>query len=392
MSERQDRSRRISQRARSIEPFLAMEVFERAAALERSGKSIVHLEVGEPDFDTPEVVREAALRALREGHTHYTHSLGRPELREAIVAWYGKHYGVTVSPERVVVTMGSSAAMLLVCAALLEPGNAVIMTNPHYACYPKFVTTFGGKPLTLPVSEAHDFHYGPDQLPPHLEKAAAVILNSPANPTGTLMSGDRMADLAETISDRAVVISDEIYHGLVYEGRAHSILEYDRQAVVINGFSKLFAMTGWRLGYAILPEFLVRPVQKLQQNLFISPADFVQIAAVAALTLAGEDVRKMCNGYNRRRKCLLTWLEEAGLEVPVRPSGAFYVFVKVVSLTTRVVDWTFRLLEEAGVAVAPGVDFGSGGEGYIRISYANSLEQIEEGIRRMRRFLERTSG
>ena len=392
MAEGRDPSCRISQRALSIGPFLAMEVLERAADLEKSGKSIVHLEVGEPDFDTPEVVREAAFRALREGHTHYTHSLGRPELREAIAAWYGQQYGVTVSPERVVVTMGSSGAMLLICAALLEPGDGVIMTNPHYACYPKFVTAFGGKPLTLPVSEADGFQYRSDQLPPHLDRAAALILNSPANPTGTLMSGDRMADLVHTVSDRAVIISDEIYHGLVYEGRAHSILEYDPQAVVINGFSKLFAMTGWRLGYAILPEFLVRPVQKLQQNLFISPADFVQIAAVAALTQAEEDVRKMWTGYNRRRKSLLRWLEEAGLEVPVRPSGAFYVFVKVLPPTTRVIDWTFRLLEEAGVAVAPGVDFGSGGEGYIRISYANSLDQIEEGIRRMRRFLERTSG
>lgn len=391
MGERQNSPQKISWRARSLEPFLAMEVMERAAALERTGRSIVHLEVGEPDFDTPEVVQEAGIRALREGHTHYTHSLGRPELREAIADWYERHYGVKIVSERVVVTMGSSVALLLVCAALLEKGDGVIMTDPHYACYPKFLTTFGGHSLPVSVSEKAGFQYRPDQLQEPLKKATALILNSPANPTGALMSAQRMADLVDAISGRIIIISDEIYHGLVYEGQAHSILEYEPQAVVINGFSKLFAMTGWRIGYAILPEFLVRPVQKLQQNLFISPPDFVQIAAIAALTSAQEDVRKMWHSYNRRRKHLMKWLSETGLEVPVRPQGAFYVFVKVRPYTKSVMEWTFRLLEEAGVAVAPGVDFGSGGEGYIRISYANSLEQIEEGIHRMRRFLEPAS-
>jgi aspartate/methionine/tyrosine aminotransferase len=213
------------------------------------------------------------------------------------------------------------------------------------------------------------------------------VLNSPANPTGTVTQPERMQQLVELLAGRAVIVSDEIYHGLVYKGRAHSIREYAPDAVVINGFSKLFAMTGWRLGYAVLPEWLVRPVQKLQQNLLISPPDFPQFAAIAALNEAGADVERMRQCYDERRRLVLRRLSEMGLTVLTEPVGAFYVFVNVRHYTDNVHVFAFQILEEAGVAVTPGVDFGPGGEGYIRISYANSLANIDEGMNRLAAFL-----
>jgi aspartate/methionine/tyrosine aminotransferase len=217
------------------------------------------------------------------------------------------------------------------------------------------------------------------------------MINSPANPTGIVTAPDRLEEIVTAVDGRCVIISDEIYHGLVYRDRAHSILEHcpQERAVVINGFSKLFAMTGWRLGYAILPGFLVRPVQKLQQNLFISAPDFAQAAAIAALTEAHQDVEEMRKCYDARRRLVLKRLGEMGLKILVEPTGAFYVFVKVSQYTSDVYKFAFRILEEAGVALTPGVDFGPGGEGYLRISYANSLEQIEEGMNRLERFLDR---
>jgi len=381
----------VSQRAECMPPFLVMEVMERAGELEREGRSIVHLEVGEPDFDTPEVIREAGIRALRDGRTHYTHSLGHPALREAIAAWQHAQYGVEVSPDRIVVTPGSSGAMDLVFAAILDPGSEVLLTDPHYACYPNFICAFGGVPVRLPVQEQDGFQFDSRRVSSSLgPRTRAIMLNSPANPTGIVTGIETMRELAEVSCGKALIVSDEVYHGLVYQGRATSILELcppDR-AVVINGFSKLFAMTGWRLGYAILPGHLVRPVQKLQQNLFICAPDFAQFAAVAALTQAGEDVEKMRRCYDQRRRLLLDRLTQMDLKVLVEPTGAFYVFVNVSKYTDNVYDFAFRILEEASVAVTPGVDFGPGGEGFIRISYANSLENIDEGMNRLQGFLE----
>ena len=377
----------VSRRATQMPPFLVMEVLERAAALQRQGRSIIHLEVGEPDFDTPSVVVDAALRALRDGRTHYTHSLGHPELREAIATWHHTRYGIEVSPDCVAVTMGSSGAMLLVFAALLDPGAEVLLTDPHYACYPNFVSAFDGVPVRTAVREEDGFQFDLEAVEKHLgPRTKALILNSPANPTGTVTHPDRMGQLVELVGEKVVIVSDEIYHGLVYRGRAHSIREYAPQAVVINGFSKLFAMTGWRLGYAILPQWLVRPVQKLQQNLFISPPDFPQFAAIAALQEAEADVERMRRCYDERRRLVLKRLKGMGLNVLTEPVGAFYVFVNVQRYTDNVHELAFQILEEAGVAVTPGVDFGPGGEGYIRISYANSLTNIEEGMDRLKTF------
>ncbi|MCG3129124.1 MAG: Aspartate aminotransferase [Phycisphaerae bacterium] len=369
-------------------PFLAMEVLEQARRLEAAGRSIVHLEVGEPDFPTPAVVQEAGIRALREGHTHYTHSLGHPELRQAIAGWMQQHCGVGVSPDRVIVTLGSSAAMLLAFAALLEPGDEVLMTDPCYACYPNFVSAFGGRSVRIPVSERDAFQYDVDAvLARFTARSRVLLLNSPANPTGTLTTPERMRALIEAAGGRVTIVSDEIYHGLTYAERAHSILEFEPDAVVVNGFSKLFAMTGWRLGYLIVPEWLVRPIQKLQQNLFISAPDFTQFAAVAALQHAAADVEHMRRCYDERRRLVLRRLAEIGLPVLCEPAGAFYAFVNVRRLTDDVLAFSREMLEHAGVAVTPGVDFGPGGAGYVRVSYANSLEQIGIGLHRIAAFV-----
>ena len=378
----------VSETAARMPPFLVMEVLERAAKLERDGRSIIHMEVGEPDFDTPEVIREAGIRALRDGRTHYTHSLGHPELRDAICAWMDRRYGVEVSPQRVVVTMGTSSAILLTCAAILDPGSRVLMTDPCYACYPNFVIACHGESVRLPVREEDGFQYNPETVKKEVKRGArALLLNSPANPTGIVTSGKRLEELVEVTRDRVQIISDEIYHGLTYGSDARSILEFDPEAIVVSGFSKLFAMTGWRLGWAILPEHLVRPVQKLQQNLLISAPDFPQFAGIAALEEAQDDIERMRLCYDERRRLVLKRLRDMNLNVLVEPTGAFYVFFNVSRYTDDVYSFAFQILEEAGVALTPGVDFGPHGQGFLRLSYANSLDNLKEGLNRLELFL-----
>jgi aspartate/methionine/tyrosine aminotransferase len=379
---------KVSRVGAEVPPFLVMDVLDRARALQRQGRSIIHLEVGEPDFDTPEVIREAGIKAIRDGQTHYTHSLGHPELREAIAGWMHRQYGVEVSPERVVVTIGSSGAMLLVFLAMLDPGDRVLMTDPHYACYPNFVRSCQAESVRLPVTEEAGFQYAPDEVAQQIRRGArGLLINSPANPTGIVTSKQRLQELAAVARERVQVVSDEIYHGLTYAEKAHSILEFVPEAVVISGFSKLFAMTGWRLGYAVVPAYLLRPVQKLQQNLFVSPPDFPQFAALAALTRADRDIEHMRQHYDQRRQLVLKRLAQMGLKVLVEPTGAFYVFFNVRHYCSDVQAFAFEILEKVGVALTPGSDFGPHGEGYLRLSYANSLANLEEGLDRLARFL-----
>jgi aspartate/methionine/tyrosine aminotransferase len=387
MSER-DAHEKVSRVGRDTPPFLVMDVLDRAKVLQREGRSVIHLEVGEPDFDTPEVVREAGMRAIRDGRTHYTHSLGHPELREAITDWMQRRYGVTVSPERVIITLGSSGAMVLLFLAMLDPGDRVLMTDPCYACYPNFVRSCHAESVRLPVGEAAGFQFDLAQVEEQVAQGArAILLNSPANPTGIVTSPERLRELADLARGRAQIVSDEIYHGLTYGDPAHSILEFAPDAVVISGFSKLFAMTGWRLGYAIVPEYLLRPMQKLQQNLFVSPSDFPQFAGIAALTRADTDIERMRRCYDERRRLVLRKLQEMGLKILVEPTGAFYVFFNVSRYTDDVLSFAYEILERTGVALTPGVDFGPHGEGFLRLSYANSLENLEEGLDRLARFL-----
>jgi aspartate/methionine/tyrosine aminotransferase len=370
--------------------FIVMDVLERANEMERAGRHIIHLEVGEPDFDTPACVREAACRALEDGHTHYTHSLGMFELREAICEYYLETYNVSVAPDQVIVTSGSSPAIFLVFSALLEKDDEVIISDPHYSCYPNFIKFVQGRPIAIPVYEEDGFQYRPELIKAQINsKTRAIFINSPSNPTGNLLSENRMKEIADLVSapESAHIVSDEIYHGLVYEGKEHSILEFTDRAFVLNGFSKLFAMTGLRLGYVIAPQPFIRPMQKLQQNFFISANAMIQVAGIAALKEAGDDVSRMKAIYNERRRFMIARLKELGFGITVEPTGAFYVFANAKHLADDSYKLAFDILENARVGVAPGIDFGPQGEGYLRFSYANSLENIAEGMDRLQQYL-----
>jgi aspartate/methionine/tyrosine aminotransferase len=377
----------ISKKAQEIPSFIVMDVLEKAQELERMGERVIHMEVGEPDFDTPECVNEACYRAICEGKTHYTHSLGLMELREAISEDYWRRYRVKVSPEQILVASGTSPAMLLLFSALLEPGDEIILSNPYYPCYPNIIRFVGGSPIFVEVNEEEGFQYLPEIIEPKLNRRVkGIIINSPSNPTGNVMDGGRMAKIAEF---SPFIISDEIYHGLVYEGEAHSILEFTDRAFVINGFSKLYAMTGWRLGYVIAPKEFIRPMQKIQQNLFISASSFAQWGALVGLEEAGRDIQRMRETYDRRRRFLIPRLRGLGFGITVEPTGAFYILANAKRFSHDSYHFAFDILKEAKVGVAPGIDFGTNAEGYLRFSYANSLENIEEGMNRLERYLER---
>ncbi|MFZ1986072.1 MAG: pyridoxal phosphate-dependent aminotransferase [Desulfatitalea sp.] len=376
----------IAKRVEQMTSFIVMDVMEKAAEMARQGIDIVHLEVGEPDFNAPVCVTEAITRALKEGFTHYTQSLGLRELRETICAYYGDKYKVAVDPDQVVVTSGSSPAIFMACATLLDPGDEVILSDPYYACYPNFINFVQGRCVTVPVYEKDGFQYRPEAIRDKLtHRTKAILINSPANPTGTLLSAERMAAVAQL---GPWVLSDEIYHGLVYEGQARSILEFTDRAFVINGFSKLFAMTGLRLGYLIAPKPFMRSLQKIQQNFFISANAAVQRAGIAALTQAQAYVAAMIAIYDERRRYMIQRLRQIGFQIDVEPTGAFYVFVNARHLSEDSYALAFDILEKAHVGVTPGIDFGPNGEGYLRFSYANSIENIREGLDRLERYVQ----
>lgn len=380
----------VSGRSDKIPPFLVMDVLERAMDLARGGEDIIHLEVGEPDFDTPQNIIEAGINALRAGRTHYTPSTGIPQLRESIAYYHRTTYGVEVDPQCVVVTSGSSPAILLAFASLLDPGSEVILSDPHYACYPNFISFLGGVPVFLPASPESGFQIDPDDVKKAVNrKTRAILINSPANPTGTVMEAERMASLARL---SVPIVSDEIYHGLVYEGKEHSIREFTNDAFVINGFSKLYAMTGWRLGYVICLAGHVRPIQKMTQNFFISPADFVQWAGVEALTNSMDSTTMMRAMFNERRVYMLSRLKAMGFQIGVDPTAAFYILADARRFSSDSYTFAFEILEETGVGVAPGIDFGNNAEGFIRFSYTNSLENIMAALDRIELYLRRKYG
>ena len=377
----------VSKKAQDIPPFIVMDVLEKAQELERNGEDVIHLEVGEPDFDTPECISEACYRAICEGKTHYTHSLGLIELREAIAEDYWKKYRVKVSPEQVLVASGTSPAMLLLFSALLEAGEEVILSNPYYPCYPNIIRFVDGSPVFVQVFEEEGFQYLPEMIEEKLSpKVKGIMINSPSNPTGNVMPAERMKEISKF---SPFILSDEIYHGLVYAGEARSILEFTDHAFVINGFSKLYAMTGWRLGYIIAPKEFIRPMQKIQQNLFISASSFAQWGALVGLKEAERDIQKMRETYDARRRFLIPKLKDLGFGITVEPTGAFYVLANAKKFSNDSYRLAFDILKEAKVGVAPGIDFGTNAEGYLRFCYANSLENIEEGMNRLERYLEK---
>ena len=367
--------------------FIVMDVLERANELQHEGIDVIHLEVGEPDFDMPECISQAAIKAYQDGTTHYTHSLGDPLLRAAISDFYRSEYGVTVDPDCIVVTSGSSPAILMALMLLCEAGDEVIMSNPGYPCYRNFALACHAERICVPLHAECDFQYDITEIKKKItDKTRAIFVNSPMNPTGTLVNDQVFKDL---VTLDIPIISDEIYHGLVYEGRASSILEFTDNAFVINGFSKRFAMTGLRLGYLIAPKKYMRSLQILQQNLFICAPSTAQKAGIAALTNAKADVDAMRTVYNERRVYIIERLKGMGFVIHTEPQGAFYVFCDARKFTTDSYHFAFDVLEKAHVGITPGIDFGTGGEGFVRFSYANSLENIQTGMDRLEEYLQK---
>ncbi|MFH1155767.1 MAG: pyridoxal phosphate-dependent aminotransferase [Pseudomonadota bacterium] len=378
-----------AKRTETITPFIVMEIMERIHEMEDRGIHVVHLEIGEPDFATPDCVKKATLKGLECDETSYTHSLGDIRLRRAICEYYHQQYGALVDPGQILVTSGTSPAMLLLFSALVDPGDEIIISDPHYACYPNFIRFAQGVPVTVPVHESEGFQYTPEAIQEKISpKTKGILINSPSNPTGNLMSSQRMAEIAKLAGNHGIpIISDEIYHGLVYEGKEHSILEFTQDAFVFNGFSKLFAMTGLRLGYLISPLSFIRPLQVLQQNFFISANSIIQLAGTAALKEAEAETREMKRIYNQRRVYMIGRLRAMGLGITVEPTGAFYVFANAKHISNDSYALALDILDRAHVGVTPGIDFGANGQGYLRFSYANSMENLEIGLDRLEAYL-----
>lgn len=365
--------------------FIVMDVLERANELQRDGIDVIHLEVGEPDFNMPECITKAVIEAHEKGKTHYTHSLGDPLLRSAISEFYKSEYNVTVDPDCILVTSGSSPAILMVLMLLCQAGDEVIISNPGYPCYRNFALACHAEPVCVSLHAESGFQYDINEIKKKItDKTRAVFINSPMNPTGTLVDNDVYKDLAKL---DIPIISDEIYHGLVYDGKASSILEFTDKAFVINGFSKRFAMTGLRLGYLIAPKEYMRSLQILQQNLFICAPSTAQKAGIAALKQAKPDVDLMRSIYNERRIYIIERLKKMGFVIHTEPYGAFYVFCDARKFTADSYRFAFDVLEKAHVGITPGIDFGTGGEGFVRFSYANSLKNIHTAMDRIEEYL-----
>jgi aspartate/methionine/tyrosine aminotransferase len=370
-----------------IAPFHVMELMARAQALEAEGRSIIHLEVGEPDFATAEPILEAAQRFLAGGHVHYTAALGLKELREAISGHYYTRYGLDISPARIVVTAGASGALLLALGVLVNPNDEWLLPDPGYPCNRHFVRLLEGRPVSLAVNAAADYQPTAAQLAASwTDKTRGLLVASPANPTGTLLDPATMAALAGIVAKRGgTLLVDEIYHGLSYGVDAMSALAVSEDVFVINSFSKYFGMTGWRLGWLVAPQSYVREIEKLAQNLYIAPSTVAQHAALAAFqpaTTAILEARR--HEFSLRRDVLLPGLRRLGFKVAAEPRGAFYVYADSSALAADSDELARQLLTEAGVAATPGLDFGNNDpQGHMRFAYTIERGRIEEGLARM---------
>ena len=380
-----------ARRMADIAPFHVMALLARAKELEAAGRSIVHMEIGEPDFPTAEPIVAAGQRALAAGRTRYTAAAGLPELRQAISDHYRERYGVEIPARRILITPGASGALQLATAALINPGDQVLLADPGYPCNRHFVRLVEGRAVGVPVGPETGYQLTAELIERHWdEQTTAVLLASPANPTGTAIAPEALAAIVATIEARGGrLIMDEIYHGLIYGALVQTALAYSDQVLVVNSFSKYYGMTGWRLRWLVAPEDYIDAVEKLAQNLFLAastPAQYAALAAFTPATAAIFEARR--REYLARRDFLLPALRELGFHIPVTPDGAFYLYADCGRFTDDSHGFALRLLEETGVAITPGIDFGNHlPHRHVRFAYTNAIPQLAEGVERLRRAL-----
>ena len=379
---------KTTDRMQAIQPFHVMALLAEARRLEALGQDIIHMEVGEPDFPTPTPIVEAGIRALQAGHTKYTAARGLPALREAIAQYYAQRFGVTLSPERIIVTPGASGALQLVLGAMLNPGDEVLMTDPGYPCNRHFVRLFEGKATTIPVDASSRYQLTVEHIQQYWSKASkAVLLASPANPTGTLLTSNDIAALYQAISQRGgQLIVDEIYQGLTYGVPDMTALTVNMENIwVINSFSKYFGMTGWRLGWVVAPEYAVETLDRLAQNIFLAAPTPAQYAALAAFTPEALAImEEQRQELQRRRDFLAPALQELGFSVRTEPQGAFYIYAGCEHFSQDAYRLSLDMLAKTGVAFTPGIDFGSHqANTHVRFAYTTGVERLAEAMERL---------
>jgi aspartate/methionine/tyrosine aminotransferase len=386
---------RIARRMSDIQPFHVMALLARTRELEAQGRSIIHMEIGEPDFPTPQPIIAAGMSALQQGDIHYTPALGLPQLRDAIAAFYLERYGLRISPTRIIITPGASGALLLALGILINPGEKVLMSDPGYPCNRHLVRFIESLPIGIGTDAATGYQLTSELIAKHWDAlTAAVMIASPANPTGTLVDPESLRAIVEKVQALGGrLIADEIYHGLVYQGEAATALSVSDEVFVINSFSKYFGMTGWRLGWLVAPETYVRDADKLAQNIFLAastPAQYAALAAFQPETIAILEQRRI--EFQHRRDYLLPALRNLGFDMPINPQGAFYVYADCSRFTKNSEALAWDILERAGVAITPGVDFGEHkAKLHVRFAYTTSLENLREGVRRLEAYLRKIS-
>ncbi|MFY0641573.1 MAG: pyridoxal phosphate-dependent aminotransferase [Bermanella sp.] len=388
---------KIANRLKQIEPFHVMDLLGRAKAMQNEGRDVIHLEVGEPDFHTPQDVIQAGIQALRQGQTHYTPATGLPELKQAIASFYLQRYDEVVDPTRIVITPGASGALQLVASLLTNPGETMLLTDPGYPCNRHFLANVNADGILVPTQAQDDFHLTPNQVQEYWQdNTIGALVASPSNPTGSIMTQEQLRALHSSIQDKqGVLLVDEIYHGLTYnDARPHSAVNYGDDVFVINSFSKYFAMTGWRLGWLVAPPWAIASLDKLAQNLFLAPNTPAQYAALASFQpQVIDELESRKEIFAARLDYLLPQLEQLGFKIPAKPAGAFYIYADISALDhpykNDSMKFCLELLEEQGLAITPGIDFGhKQGHHFVRFAYTCDIPMLEKAIERLRIYLQ----
>lgn len=378
---------KIADRLKDIQPFFVMDLLARARELEAQGKTIIHMEIGEPDFPTPSPIIEAGRQALADDKTHYTPALGLPRLRQKISDYYLQEFAVDIDAKRIIITPGGSGALQLALAILVNPGNKVLMTDPGYPCNRHMVRLFEGEAVSVPVDETSNFQLTPAHIEHYWDQqTVAAMIASPSNPTGTRLDQTSLQKLIKTVSQhQGMLIVDEIYQGLVYEGENITALSLSDQLIVVNSFSKYFGMTGWRLGWMVVPEEMVDAVDRVAQNIFLAPSTIAQNAAMDAFSETTMSIiHQRRDEFKQRRDYLLPALNKLGFKISANPQGAFYIYADCTAWSTDSFKLSNDLLEKAGVAVTPGKDFGSyRASQYLRFAYTQPIDVLEQGVKRL---------